>query len=67
MASPSGSSGSAAPRASPRPSCGGQLALFELLGSPDKELIGYGGRHGETKPQAIARWREFIAGHLTGH
>jgi hypothetical protein len=46
---------------------GGQPALFELLGSPDKELIGYSGPHEETKPQAIARWREFIAGHLTGH
>jgi len=44
----------------------GQLALFEVLGSPDKELIGYSGPHAETKPQAIARWREFIAGHLTG-
>jgi dienelactone hydrolase len=44
----------------------GQLALFELLGSPDKELIGYSGPHEETKPQAIARWREFIAGHLAG-
>jgi dienelactone hydrolase len=45
---------------------GGQLALFELLGSPDKELIGYSGPHAETKPQAVARWRDFIAGHLTG-
>lgn len=44
----------------------GQLALFELLGSPDKELIGYSGPHAETKPQAVARWRDFIAGHLTG-
>jgi dienelactone hydrolase len=43
---------------------GGQLALFEQFGSPDKELIGYAGSHAETKPQAIARWREFIAGHL---
>ncbi len=44
----------------------GQLALFEILGSPDKELIGFSGPHAETKPQAIARWREFIARHLTG-
>jgi dienelactone hydrolase len=44
----------------------GQLALFELLGSPDKELIGYSGRHAETRPQAVVRWRAFIAGHLTG-
>ncbi|HEY5399977.1 MAG TPA: dienelactone hydrolase family protein [Trebonia sp.] len=44
----------------------GQLALFEQFGSPDKELIGYAGPHAETKPQAVARWRDFIAGHLTG-
>jgi hypothetical protein len=44
----------------------GQLALFEALGSADKELLGYSGPHEETKPQAIARWREFVAGHLTG-
>jgi dienelactone hydrolase len=44
----------------------GQLALFEEFGSPDKELIGYPGPHAETRPQAIARWRDFIAGHLTG-
>lgn len=42
----------------------GQLALFDLLGSPDKQLIGYPGRHGETKPVAIAAWREFVARHL---
>ena len=28
--------------------------------------MGYAGPHAETKPQAIARWRDFIAGHLTG-
>ena len=44
----------------------GQLALFEALGSSDKELIAYSGPHEGTRPQAIARWREFIAGHLTG-
>jgi len=42
----------------------GQLALFDLLGSAEKELIGYGGPHAETKPAAIARWREFIARRL---
>jgi dienelactone hydrolase len=42
----------------------GQLALFELLGSPDKQLIGYVGPHAETKPEAITRWRDFIASHL---
>jgi fermentation-respiration switch protein FrsA (DUF1100 family) len=43
----------------------GQLALFDLLGSPDKQLIAYPGSHTETKPAAIALWRDFIAGHLT--
>jgi dienelactone hydrolase len=45
----------------------GQLALFEALGSTDKELIAYNGPHAETRPRAVARWRDFIAGHLTGH
>ena len=31
-----------------------------------EELIGHRGPHKETKPQAVARWREFIAGHLAG-
>jgi dienelactone hydrolase len=42
----------------------GQLALFDLLGSADKELIGYTGPHAETKPAAIALWREFVARRL---
>jgi dienelactone hydrolase len=42
----------------------GQLALFSLLGSPGKELIGYPGPHAETRPAAIVRWREFVADHL---
>jgi dienelactone hydrolase len=42
----------------------GQLDLFDLLGSPDKQLMGYAGPHAETKPEAIARWRGFIVSHL---
>jgi dienelactone hydrolase len=42
----------------------GQLVLFDLLGSRDKELSGYAGAHTETKPTAITLWREFIARHL---
>jgi hypothetical protein len=42
----------------------GQLALFDLLGSPEKELTGYAGPHAETKPAAITRWREFVARRL---
>jgi dienelactone hydrolase len=43
----------------------GQLALFDLVGSPDKELIGYVGPHELTRPAALARWREFVARRLT--
>lgn len=43
----------------------GQLALFDLLGSPDKQLLGYSGAHAETRPAAIGLWRDFIAGHLS--
>jgi len=42
----------------------GQLALFEALGSRDKQLIGYAGSHAETRPEAIAYWRDFVARHL---
>ena len=42
----------------------GQLALFDLLGSAEKELIGYAGPHAETKPAAIALWREFVTRRL---
>lgn len=37
----------------------GQLALFDLLGSGDRGLVCYRGAHAETKPMAIARWRDF--------
>ena len=42
----------------------GQLALFDLLGSRDKQLARYAGTHSETKPVAVARWYDFIARHL---
>jgi dienelactone hydrolase len=42
----------------------GQLALFDLLGSPDKQLIGYAGAHADTTPAAVALWREFISRRL---
>jgi hypothetical protein len=41
------------------------LALFDALGSPDKQLIGYSGPHAETRPEAVTLWRDFIARHLT--
>jgi dienelactone hydrolase len=42
----------------------GQLALFDLLGSQEKQLAGYAGTHSETKPTAIAEWHRFISRHL---
>lgn len=42
----------------------GQLALFGLLGSRDKQLIRYAGTHGQTMPTAITLWRDFISRHL---
>lgn len=42
----------------------GQLALFDALGSRDKQLIGFAGSHAETRPEAVAAWRDFIARHL---
>jgi dienelactone hydrolase len=42
----------------------GQLALFDLLGSRDKQLIGFAGPHAETRSEAVAAWRDFIARHL---
>jgi hypothetical protein len=43
----------------------GQLALFDLLGSADKQLIAYAGAHAETRPEAITVWRDFISRHLS--
>ena len=42
----------------------GQLALFDLLGSRDKQLTGYPGRHAEIEPAAVALWRDFTCSHL---
>ncbi|MGF7238902.1 MAG: dienelactone hydrolase family protein [Frankia sp.] len=42
----------------------GQLGLFDMLGSPDKQLTAYPGAHGETRPAAIAAWRQFVFRHL---
>jgi dienelactone hydrolase len=46
------------------PRCG-QLALFDALGSRDKRLIAYPGRHAETNVAAIAQWRSFISSQLS--
>jgi dienelactone hydrolase len=45
----------------PRP---GQIALFDLLGSADKQLIAFPGRHGETPPDALPLWQNFVVRHL---
>jgi dienelactone hydrolase len=42
----------------------GQLALFDLFGSPDKQLIAFSGGHAETRPGATATWCAFICSHL---
>jgi dienelactone hydrolase len=42
----------------------GQLALFDLLKSPDKQLIAYPGPHAETRPEATDEWCRFICRHL---
>ena len=44
---------------------GGQRELFDLIGSPVKEMITEPGPHARTTPTAIARWRTFVAEHLT--
>lgn len=43
---------------------GGQLALFDLLGSSDKRVLAYPGRHGETPRSAIDAWCAFTASRL---
>jgi dienelactone hydrolase len=43
----------------------GQLAVFDLLKSPDKLLIAYAGPHGETRAEATAAWRRFIGSHFS--
>jgi hypothetical protein len=39
----------------------GQFALFEFLGSKEKRLIAYPGRHSETHPTSVSVWRNFLA------
>jgi dienelactone hydrolase len=45
----------------------GQLALFDALGSQDKQLVGFAGPHAETKPVAVSLWRDFVFRHLASH
>jgi dienelactone hydrolase len=42
----------------------GQLAVFDLLASREKELLVYPGKHGESPPDAVAAWRDFLAARL---
>lgn len=42
----------------------GQLALFDALGSRDKQLIAFPGPHAGMNPAALATWRAFIVRHL---
>ena len=43
----------------------GQLALFDLFRSDQKELVAYAGPHTRTTPAGIAAWQDFIRRHLT--
>jgi dienelactone hydrolase len=42
----------------------GQLALFDLIGSPDKQLHARPGPHGFTRPEDEQSWVSFVARHL---
>jgi dienelactone hydrolase len=42
----------------------GQLDLFDLLPSPDKQLRARTGAHGLTRPNDETAWREHVAAHL---
>ena len=44
----------------------GQLAVFDLLTSPDKQLIAFSGPHAATRPEATAAWCRFVCSHLAG-
>jgi hypothetical protein len=43
----------------------GQLELFNLIASQTKHLVTDVGPHTHTTPAAMARWRTFVAEHLT--
>jgi dienelactone hydrolase len=45
----------------------GQFDLFELIGSPDKQLAAFPGTHSETSENAIDLWREFLCRRLARH
>lgn len=42
----------------------GQFALFDLLGSAEKQLIAFPGRHAETPASALPAWHDFVVRHL---
>jgi dienelactone hydrolase len=42
----------------------GQLELFDLIGSHDKQLIAFPGGHRTTAPAAVKAWCGFVAYHL---
>jgi hypothetical protein len=41
-----------------------RVRLIDLLGSGDKQLLGYSGTHAQTKPAAVGLWRDFITAYL---
>lgn len=42
----------------------GQLLLFEHLGSSDKRLVAYPGRHADRHPEAVETWQDFLVRNL---
>lgn len=44
----------------------GQLELFDIFPSPDKQLRGRTGNHALTRPDDEIAWREQVAAHLNG-
>lgn len=42
----------------------GQLLLFEHLGSADKRLVAYPGRHADRHPEAVETWQDFLVRNL---
>jgi dienelactone hydrolase len=42
----------------------GQLELFDSVGTVDKQILGFPGRHGTTPPAAVDAWVGFLLRHL---
>jgi hypothetical protein len=45
----------------------GQFELFDLIGSPDKQLAAFPGTHSERSENAVDLWRDFLCRRLAKH